>query len=164
MVLSKSTVGKFRSARGNNNKNNKNSKNNKTTSKQKERRRLTIWEPSKPCGTNSCTSAIDQSGVPTSCRGVLAFEPLPVSGVFGAGTGDAIREAAVLGWNGAALAALGEMVVDFFGAEAPLPDRREGVKLGESTLKRFLLLNYRNYQHTDLKQSIRKIDSTNLSD
>jgi hypothetical protein len=32
------------------------------------------------------------------------------------------------------------MVVDFLGADAPLPDKREGVKLGESTLKRFLLL------------------------
>lgn len=48
-------------------------------------------------------------------------------------------DAATLGWNGAALAAFGEMVVDFFGAEVPLPDKREGVKLGESTLNRFLL-------------------------
>jgi hypothetical protein len=31
-------------------------------------------------------------------------------------------------------------VVDFFGAEVPLPDKRDGVKLGESTLNRFLLL------------------------
>jgi hypothetical protein len=30
-------------------------------------------------------------------------------------------------------------VVDFFGADVPLPDRRDGVKLGESTLNRFLL-------------------------
>jgi len=58
---------------------------------------LTMCAPSKPCGTNSCTSAMDQSGVPTSCRGVLVFEPLPVSGVFGADTGDSIREAEVLG-------------------------------------------------------------------
>jgi hypothetical protein len=103
--------------------------------------RLTMWAPSKPCGTNSCTSAMDQSGVPTSCRGVLVFEPLPVSGVLGAGTGDAIREAAVLGWKGAAFAALGEMGFDFLGPDTPLPDKMEGVKLGESTLKRFLLLN-----------------------
>ena len=48
-------------------------------------------------------------------------------------------DAATLGWKGAALAAFGEMVVDFFGVEVPLPDRREGVKLGESTLNRFLL-------------------------
>lgn len=41
------------------------------------------------------------------------------------------------GWNGAALAALGEMV-DFLGVDAPLPDNSDGVKLGESTLKRFL--------------------------
>lgn len=49
-------------------------------------------------------------------------------------------DAETRGWNGAALAAFGEMVVDFFGAEVPLPDRRDGVKLGESTLNRFLLL------------------------
>lgn len=48
-------------------------------------------------------------------------------------------DAATLGWNGAALAAFGDMVVDFFGADVPLPDKREGVKLGESTLNRFLL-------------------------
>lgn len=46
----------------------------------------------------------------------------------------------VLGRNGAAFAALGDMVVDFFGADAPLPESRDGVKLGESTLNRFLLL------------------------
>lgn len=44
------------------------------------------------------------------------------------------------GWNGAALAAFGEIVVDFFGADVPFPDRRDGVKLGESTLNSFLLL------------------------
>jgi hypothetical protein len=33
------------------------------------------------------------------------------------------------------------MVVDFFGTEVPLPDKRDGVKLGESTLKRFLLFS-----------------------
>lgn len=45
------------------------------------------------------------------------------------------------GWNGAALTAFGEMAVDFFGTEVPLPDKRDGVKLGESTLKRFLLFS-----------------------
>ena len=48
-----------------------------------------------------------------------------------------------LGWNGAALAALGDMVVDFFVgvvADDPLADSKEGVKLGDSTLNRFLLL------------------------
>lgn len=83
------------------------------------------------------------------------FEPLPVSGVLGvlgAGTGDAIREAVVLGWKGAAFAALGEIVVDFLGTDAPLPDKREGVKLGESTLKRFLLL-WQACQHTTGMQS-----------
>lgn len=29
-------------------------------------------------------------------------------------------------------------MVDFLGADAPLPDKRDGVKLGESTLNRFL--------------------------
>jgi hypothetical protein len=50
-----------------------------------------------------------------------------------------IRDAAGRGWNGAAFAAFGEMGFDFLGA-VPLPDKRDGVKLGESTLNRFLLL------------------------
>lgn len=54
-------------------------------------------------------------------------------------------DAETRGWNGAALTAFGEMAVDFFGAEVPLPDKRDGVKLGESTLNRFLLL----YMMTD---------------
>lgn len=33
------------------------------------------------------------------------------------------------------------MAVDFFGVGAPFPEGRDGVKLGESTLNRFLLLN-----------------------
>lgn len=70
--------------------------------------------------------------------GVLALEPLLVSGDLNSGPKDTIRDDAARGWNGAALAALGEMM-DFFGAE-PLPDKSEGVKLGESTLNRFLLL------------------------
>lgn len=46
-----------------------------------------------------------------------------------------------LGRNGAALAAFGEMVVVAVGFLAPPePFRSEGVKLGESTLSRFLLL------------------------
>lgn len=32
------------------------------------------------------------------------------------------------------------MVADFFAVDAPLPERSDGVKLGESTLNRFLLL------------------------
>lgn len=52
-----------------------------------------------------------------------------------------IRDAAGRGWNGAAFAAFGEMGLDFLGPEVPLPERRDGVKLGESTLNRFLLLN-----------------------
>lgn len=52
-----------------------------------------------------------------------------------------IRDVAGRGWNGAAFAAFGEMGLDFLGAEVPLPDRRDGVKLGESTLNRFLLLS-----------------------
>lgn len=45
----------------------------------------------------------------------------------------------VRGWNGAALTALGEIAVDFFGAETPFPESDDGVKLGESTLNLFLL-------------------------
>jgi hypothetical protein len=55
-----------------------------------------------------------------------------------------IREMLVfLGRKGAALTALGEMVGTFFvaGEAAPLEERLDGVKLGESTLKRFLLLS-----------------------
>lgn len=61
-------------------------------------------------------------------------------GSLGLTRGEVIREAEVLGWKGAAFAAFGEMVVDFFGADAPLPASKDGVKLGESTLNRFLLL------------------------
>ena len=71
---------------------------------------------------------------------MLVLEPLLVSGVLGPDSGEVIREAEVLGWKGAAFAAFGEMVVDFFGADAPLPASKDGVKLGESTLNRFLLL------------------------
>jgi hypothetical protein len=51
-----------------------------------------------------------------------------------------IRAAVDLGINGAALAALGEIEVPFFAEPAPLAERRDGVKLGESTLRRFDLL------------------------
>lgn len=57
-----------------------------------------------------------------------------------------IREVIFLGWNGAALAALGDIVAAFFAVtdavvgEEPLEDSREGVKLGESTFSRLLLL------------------------
>lgn len=79
-----------------------------------------------------------------SCRvvGVLVFEPFPVSNDLEVISGGVIRDDATLGWNGAALAALGEMVVDFLETDVPLPDKSDGVKLGESTLNRFLLLNY----------------------
>lgn len=55
-----------------------------------------------------------------------------------------------LGKNGAALAALGEIVVlpdfgTFFGPS--LGDRKEGVKLGESTLKDFLDWLYVQVRH-----------------
>ena len=52
-----------------------------------------------------------------------------------------IRDEVVRGWKGAALAAFGDIAVDFFGADTPFPDSRDGVKLGESTLNRFLLSN-----------------------
>ena len=57
----------------------------------------------------------------------------------------AILDAAVLGWKGAAFAAFGEIVEAFFRDELevvgddPFEGKRDGVKLGESTLKRFLL-------------------------
>ena len=51
-----------------------------------------------------------------------------------------ILEIMVLGKNGAALAAFGEMAVlpGFLLPEASFGERKEGVKLGESTLKLFL--------------------------
>lgn len=52
---------------------------------------------------------------------------------------DAIRDVILLGRNGAALAAFGEIVVVFFAADEPLADRCDGVKLGDSTFNRFLL-------------------------
>ena len=51
-----------------------------------------------------------------------------------------VREITPLGRKGAALTAFGEIVELFFGAPAPLSDREEGVKLGESTFKCLLLL------------------------
>lgn len=64
------------------------------------------------------------------------------SRIRGRGQGGILRDDAdTRGWNGAALTAFGEMAVDFFGTEVPLPDKRDGVKLGESTLKRFLLFS-----------------------
>lgn len=50
-----------------------------------------------------------------------------------------IRDETFLGWKGAAFAAFGDIVVAFLEAEEPLVDSKEGVKLGESTLKRDLL-------------------------
>ena len=50
-----------------------------------------------------------------------------------------IREARLLGRNGAALAAFGEIEAGFFPTEAgSLGERKEGVKLGESTFNVFL--------------------------
>lgn len=43
--------------------------------------------------------------------------------------------------------------MDFLVEEAPLPDRRDGVKLGESTLNRFLLLAEHHGQDIDVNQA-----------
>jgi hypothetical protein len=45
-----------------------------------------------------------------------------------------------LGRKGAALAALGDIEFGFFDGDDPLAPRTAGVKLGESTFSRFLLL------------------------
>jgi hypothetical protein len=56
-----------------------------------------------------------------------------------------ILEETARGWKGAAFAAFGDIVEAFFKdeledvGEDPLEGIKEGVKLGESTLKRFLL-------------------------
>jgi hypothetical protein len=59
--------------------------------------------------------------------------------ILGIAPRGAVRDIIDLGWNGAAFAALGDMVAAFFPALDPFrgPD---GVKLGDSTLNRFLLL------------------------
>ena len=69
----------------------------------------------------------------TSVDGLVTFLPLSTKHVR---DDDVVR-----GWKGAALAAFGDIAVDFFGADTPFPDSRDGVKLGESTLNRFLLSN-----------------------
>jgi hypothetical protein len=61
-------------------------------------------------------------------------------GLLGAATRGAIRDIIDLGWKGAAFAAFGDMVAAAF-FPAPDPFRGpDGVKLGDSTLNRFLLL------------------------
>jgi hypothetical protein len=47
--------------------------------------------------------------------------------------------------------------VDFFGADTPFPDSNDGVKLGESTLNRFLLSN-----ETVLVSKIHPVSSEDL--
>lgn len=51
-----------------------------------------------------------------------------------------------LGLNGAAFANLGDMPVDVGAVEFPSTAREEGVKLGESTLRRFLTLRQQDEQ------------------
>lgn len=55
------------------------------------------------------------------------------------------KDAADLGRKGAAFAALGEMPVDFFpltlALTLSLADKKDGVKLGESTLNDFFILS-----------------------
>ena len=46
---------------------------------------------------------------------------------------------AVVGWNGAAFAAFGDILVFFVVDAPPLADNEDGVKLGDSTLSHFLL-------------------------
>lgn len=65
-----------------------------------------------------------------------------------------VLEMMVLGMKGAALAALGEMAGGFFPAApaafavAPLGERKDGVKLGESTLSDFLTCGLLFDQHS----------------
>lgn len=51
-----------------------------------------------------------------------------------------LPDAGAFGMNGAALAALGEMAVDFMLAAVPLVASNDGVKLGDSTFNRFFRL------------------------
>jgi hypothetical protein len=96
-------------------------------------------------GTNSWTSDTTQSGVRASCRSGVALEDPGISCELlrSTGCGSNLREMIAFGMKGAALAALGEMPAGAFltaeeAVAAPLGDRKEGVKLGESTLSVFL--------------------------
>jgi hypothetical protein len=83
---------------------------------------------------------------------VLAFDPAHSQYNPRLASGVTALEETVLGWKTAAFAALGDIVEAFFSDELedvgddPSEGSRDGVKLGESTLKRFLLALPRGFQ------------------
>ena len=103
--------------------------------------RLTTCPPSNPCGTKSGISATDHSELPASDRADCALEPGPVQqladDISSLSVHDAMEVIGPFGRNGAALAALGDMVLGFFGVD-PFAANNVGVKLGESTFNPFL--------------------------
>lgn len=119
--------------------------------------RYTTWEESNAWGTKSGISATVHSGVEVSWRigGVEALDPVyPCQHVYPTIAqpvmGHSVRDTIPFGRKGAALAAFGDIVLVFFAP--PLPPFNgicEGVKLGDSTLRRFLLLLYREHRISD---------------
>lgn len=92
-----------------------------------------------------------QSGVRASCRSGVAFDDPGMSGKPPASSESVAlntgsREMIALGIKGAALAALGEMPGFLRLALDPLGERKEGVKLGESTFRAFF-----NWLKTDVR-------------
>jgi len=87
-----------------------------------------------------------QSGVDVSAPAVVrAISTNPTTSHRAPQTGTGLLDTdADLGRNGAAFAALGEMPVAFFPLTLALTlsvvDRKDGVKVGESTLKDFFIL------------------------
>ena len=104
-------------------------------------KRLTTCPPSNPCGTKSGISATDHSELPASDRADCALEPGPfyqlALDVSSLTVHDVMEDIEPFGRNGAALAALGDMVLGFFGVD-PFAANNVGVKLGESTFNPFL--------------------------
>jgi len=83
-----------------------------------------------------------QSGVLASCLmgGVPATGPWITYKSMLEPLMDHLLWTMLFGMNGAATAALGEMAVGFFVPAATFGERKEGVKLGESTLRVFLVV------------------------
>lgn len=103
---------------------------------------LTTCPPSNPCGTKSGISATDHSELPASDRADCALDPGPfyplADDISKLSIHRVIEVIEPFGRNGAALAALGDMVLGLFGVD-PFAANNVGVKLGESTFNPFLV-------------------------
>ena len=108
---------------------------------------LTVARELYDCGRNSCTSGATQSGA----LGLYCFIAVEEEGATAAGSRQSsIRHTTSeivyipglrpFGLKGAALAAFGENPLVLEGNEEPFTESEAGVKLGESTFKRFFTL------------------------